>query len=69
MNKAVSLVLLVAGVILIGYGLNASDSIGSSFSRAFTGSPTDKTLWFLIGGAAAAIIGGAGMLRGSSSKS
>jgi energy-converting hydrogenase Eha subunit C len=65
MNKIISLALLVGGIILIVYGANASDSIGSSFSRFFTGSPTDKAIWMLIGGAAAAIFGAAGLvLRG-----
>lgn len=64
MNKPVSLVLLVGGIVLLIYGSNASDSIGSSFSRMFTGSPTDKTIWLLIGGLAATIIGAAGLLRG-----
>jgi len=66
MNKIISLALLVGGIILIIFGANASDSIGSSFSRFFTGSPTDKAMWMLIGGAAAAIVGAAGLvLRGS----
>jgi energy-converting hydrogenase Eha subunit C len=68
MNKIISLVLLVGGIVLIVYGASASDSIGSSFSRFFTGSPTDKTIWMLIGGGAAAIVGAAGLvLRGSKS--
>ena len=67
MNKPISLALLVVGVILLIYGANASDSIGSSFSRLFTGSPTDKTVWLLIGGAVATVVGGAGLLRGSKS--
>jgi len=66
MNKILSLVLLIAGVILIGYGLSASDSIGSSFSRFFTGSPTDRTIWLLLGGIAAAVVGAGGLLLGSS---
>ena len=66
MNKPISLVLLVGGIILIVYGANASDSLGSDFSRFFTGSPTDKTIWLLIAGAAATIIGLSGLLfRGS----
>jgi hypothetical protein len=67
MNKPLSLVLLVGGIILIAYGLSASDSVSSSFSRMFTGSPTDKTVWLLIGGSAAVIVGLFGMLRGSKS--
>ena len=65
MNKPISLALLVGGIILIVYGISASDSVGSGISRFFTGSPTDKTLWLLIGGAVAAIVGGAGLMRGS----
>jgi hypothetical protein len=65
MNRTLSLVVLVGGIVLIGYGLSASDSIGSDFSRFFTGSPTDKTIWLLIGGIAAVVVGGSGLLRGS----
>jgi hypothetical protein len=67
MNKIISLVLLVGGIALIIYGINASDSISSSFSRFFTGNPTDKTIWLLIGGTAATVIGLVGMLRRSKS--
>ena len=65
MNKLLSLTLLVAGILLIVYGVNASNSIGSDFSRLFTGSPTDKSVWLLIGGAVAAAAGAGGLLRGS----
>jgi hypothetical protein len=65
MKKPVSLALLVGGILLIAYGLSASDSIGSGFSRLFTGAPTDKALWLLIGGTVAAIVGLTGVLRGS----
>ncbi len=67
MNKTISLVLLVGGVILVIYGVAASGSIGSDISRFFTGSPTDKTLWLLIGGAIAAVVGGVGLMGGSKS--
>jgi hypothetical protein len=67
MNKPISLALLVGGIILVIYGAQASDSIGSSFSRLFTGAPTDKTVWFLVGGGVAAVAGLAGLLRGSKS--
>jgi hypothetical protein len=68
MNKPISLVLLVTGISLLIYGVSASDSLGSDFSRFFTGSPTDKTMWLLIGGAAATVAGAAGLLsRGSKS--
>jgi hypothetical protein len=66
MNKAISLVLLVGGIVLIVYGVNASNSVASSFSRMFTGNPTDKTGWLLVGGIAASIVGLAGFLTGGS---
>jgi hypothetical protein len=65
MNKPISLALLIAGIILIVYGINASNSASSSVSRAFNGSPTDKTIWLLVGGAAAAVVGLVGVTRGS----
>ncbi len=65
MNKFISLALLVGGVILIVYGVDASNSHASGISRFFTGDPTDKTMWLLIGGAAAIVVGAVGLLRGS----
>ena len=65
MNKPISLALLVGGIILIIYGVSDSNSNASGFSRFFTGNPTDKTMWLLIGGAVATAIGAVGLLRGS----
>jgi hypothetical protein len=65
MTKLISLALFVGGIILIAYGASASDSVGSSFSRLFTGSPTDKTMWLIIGGAVATVLGASGLLRSS----
>ena len=67
MNRPLSLALLVGGIILIVYGVSAADSIGSGFSRLFTGAPTDKAMWLLIGGIVAAVLGLAGVVRGSKS--
>lgn len=65
MNKIVSLALLVGGIVLIIVGINATNSFSSDVSRFFTGSPTDKAVWMLIGGIVASVIGLAGTLRGS----
>ena len=62
MNKIVSLALLVGGVVLIIVGVNATNSFNSDVSRFFTGSPTNKAVWMLIGGCVAAIVGLAGTL-------
>ena len=65
MNKIVSLALLVGGVVLIIFGIQAMDSFSSDVSRFFTGSPTDKAVWMLIGGIVAAIVGLTMTLRSS----
>jgi hypothetical protein len=65
MNKIVFLALLVGGIVLIVIGVNATNSFSSDVSRFFTGSPTDKAVWMLIGGIVAAVIGLVGTLRGS----
>jgi len=61
MNKIVSLALLAGGVVLIVLGVQATNSFSSDISRFFTGSPTDKAVWMLIGGAVAAVAGLVGL--------
>jgi uncharacterized membrane protein YidH (DUF202 family) len=63
MNKLICLFLLVGGIIAVVYGINASQSVASSFSRLFSGQPTDNALWLLIGGGLAIIFGASGLLR------
>lgn len=64
MNKAIGLALLVVGIILIVFGVNASNSFSSDVSRFFTGSPTNKSIWMIIGGVAAAVVGLIALLGG-----
>jgi len=66
MNKAIGLALLVVGIILIIYGIDASHSLSSNVSRTFTGAPTNKALWMMLGGGAAAIVGAVLTFSGSS---
>jgi hypothetical protein len=63
MNKPISLAVLVIGIILLIYGFSASESLGSEFSRLFTGKPTDETVWLLLGGIIVTAIGASGLLR------
>jgi hypothetical protein len=67
MNKAISLAILAGGVLLLIFGINAYNSSSSDISRFFTGSATDKSMWMLIGGAVATVLGLVGLLRGSKS--
>ena len=65
MNKMLSIVLLIGGVVLMVLGVQATNSFGSDVSRFFTGAPTDKAIWMVIGGIVASVIGLAGLMRGS----
>ena len=67
MNKLTWLIwpaILAGGIVLLIYGISASKSFSSDVSRFFTGSPTDKTMWLMIGGIAAIVIGVVGLFRG-----
>lgn len=63
MNKIIFLALLTGGVALVIIGINTTNSFSSDVSRFFTGSPTDRAIWMLIGGIVASVIGLAGTLR------
>ena len=64
MNKVIWLAILAGGIVLVIYGVSASESFSSDVSRFFTGSPTDKTMWLMIGGIVAIVAGLFGLLRG-----
>jgi hypothetical protein len=65
MNKPIAVALLVVGIVLLIFGYNASHSASSTLSRVFTGSPTNKAMWLIIGGIIATILGVFGLSRGS----
>ena len=67
MNNMLGLALVAVGIVLLIMGISAADSISSSFSRFFTGNPTDRSIWLMLGGVACIIAGGGGFLyfRGS----
>ena len=64
MNRALGIALLAVGIVLLIFGINATESFVSDVSRFFTGSPTDKAIWLLLGGIAAIVAGGVMSLRG-----
>jgi Protein of unknown function (DUF3185) len=57
MQNVVGLVLLVVGVVLIIFGMQASASLGSRLSELFSGTPSDRTIWLLLVGVVVAILG------------
>ena len=56
-NKLISLAIVAGGAVLVAFGISATDSFTSDVSRFFTGSPTDKAIWMMIGGIVAIVIG------------
>ncbi|HMJ88249.1 MAG TPA: DUF3185 family protein [Candidatus Acidoferrum sp.] len=63
MNREIAITLLVGGIVLAIFGISAADSFSSEVSRFFTGNPTDKAMWMLIGGVAAVVVGTFGLMR------
>jgi len=56
-QRMLGLALLVAGMALLLFGWNATDSVTENVSEGLTGRFTDKTTWYLIGGAVLAVVG------------
>jgi Protein of unknown function (DUF3185) len=61
MTKAISIALLVGGVVLLYFGGQSFHSLSNDISRFFTGSPTNKTIWLLAGGVVASLAGLTGL--------
>ncbi len=57
MQSVVGIALLVVGLVLIIFGMQASASLGSRLSELFTGAPSDRTIWLLLAGVVVAILG------------
>jgi succinate dehydrogenase hydrophobic anchor subunit len=56
-QRVSGVVLLVVGVGVLVFGLNASHSIADRVSNTFTGRFTEATTWYIIGGLAAGLMG------------
>ena len=64
MQSVIGIALLVVGGVLITFGMQASASLGSRLSELFTGTPSDRTIWLLLAGMVAAIVGLGVLLTG-----
>ena len=56
-SRILGVVLLVIGVVLLGFGYHASNAPLDRLSNTVTGRFTDRTMWYFVLGAAAAIGG------------
>lgn len=48
--RVIGTLMLIAGIVLLIFGISAMDSFSSQVSNFFTGSPTDRAVWLTIGG-------------------
>ncbi len=54
----IGLLLVVAGIVLLVLGINATQSTGEELRETWTGHYSDRTTWYLIIGVAGIVIGG-----------
>jgi len=59
--RILGIVLLAVGLLLLGLGYNASQSVTERAVETFTGRFTDRTTWFFILGVASSV-GGVALL-------
>ncbi len=64
MKKVIYVVLLVGGILLLYFGYDEYQSLGSEIDQAMGGSGSSQAIWMIIGGAAATIGGLVGLTRG-----
>jgi uncharacterized membrane protein YidH (DUF202 family) len=65
MRIPLGLIIVLVGIVLFVFGVAASESVSSSFSKFFTGEPSDRSIWLMLSGIAVVVVGGAIGWRGS----
>ena len=65
MVKAISLALIVGGVVLLYFGGQSFHSLANDMSRMFTGAPTNRTILLIAGGIVATVAGLIGLASSS----
>ena len=58
MNRIAGFVLLAVGILLLFFGINATQKVPDQSMEKVTGKYTDETMVFLVGGIACLIAGG-----------
>jgi len=56
-GRIIGFVLLAVGVVLLLFGLNATDALGEEVKENLTGKYSDGTMLYLVGGIAAIVLG------------
>lgn len=56
-QRILGFVMLLVGLGLLIFGLNATDSVTETVKEGITGRYTDKTTWYILSGAAVSLVG------------
>lgn len=65
-SKAIGLVLLVLGGVMLYFGYQSTESLSEKLVEGVTGRYSDGTMQYLIGGGASAVVGLALLMFGKS---
>jgi hypothetical protein len=57
MTRAISVALIVGGIVLLYFGGQSFHSINDNIARFFSGSPSNKTILLIAGGVVAMLAG------------
>jgi uncharacterized membrane protein len=63
-GRVFGIAMLIIGVVLLVYGVNATHSVSSEFSRLFQGAPSEKSVWLIMAGGLLAGLGLVQSLKG-----
>ena len=63
-RKVIAIAMLVAGIALLIWGFQMYGAFDSKVSRVLTGSPSDKAMWTMVGGAVLAVAGAVQLFLG-----
>ena len=64
MSRLLGIVLLAVGIVLLGFGMNASHSVTEKVVEGVSGRYTNDTMWYIVSGIAMIVGGGALALIG-----
>jgi LPXTG-motif cell wall-anchored protein len=64
-TNIIGFVALAIGIVLLFFAWRASNAPVEQLSEALTGRYTQNTMWYLIGGIAGVVVGGALLYRGN----
>jgi Protein of unknown function (DUF3185) len=56
-QRILGIVLLIVGIVLFIFGMNASHSFADQAKNTFTGRFTQETSWYIFGGLALGLVG------------